>query len=119
MAHFNAFVTLPSRPTDVEKALAEATEYHISAGLLDRVVSVVSEVSPDEAAQAVAEYKRVCVVMSGDKSWSRDPWDCECCGSDPLNKDTIQTLRSAPFVLEVVCHSLYGIGPIGPRPRGR
>ena len=106
MAYFNAFVALPSRPLDAERALADVTEFHVSAGLLWYVVRVITEVQPNDAAQAVAEYKRVCVVMSGDKSWSRDPWDRERCGSGALpSEDAIRALRSAAFVLEVNCRS--------------
>ncbi len=106
MAHFNAFVILQSRPLDAERALAEATEYHVSTDLLFYVSRVIGEVSPDEAAQAVAEYKRACVVMSGEKSWSRDPWDREHCGSGPLpSEDAIAALRAAAFILEVNCRA--------------
>ena len=105
MAHFHAFVTLPGRALDAERAVHEATQPQFKAGLFDWVARIVAEVPPEEAARCVEAGERVCIVMADGKSWSMYAWDQQHHGAGPLpHPDAVTALRAAARVLEVNFH---------------
>ena len=84
MAHFHAFVTLSTVTDDCIEDVRVATAPQREAGLFDWIDRVVAETTPEEAARCVESGERVCIVMSGGKSWSTDSWDQQHHASGPL-----------------------------------